>query len=52
VKFGTSDSNDIGPHTKNLISELKSQEFLRYLERVTNIPGLIPDPWDVGGGNG
>lgn len=33
-----------------LIAELKSMEFVRFLERLTKIPGLIPDPYDVGGG--
>ena len=51
VKFGVSDPAEVGQHTKNLIAELKSTEFLRYLERMTSIPGLIPDPWDIGGGN-
>ncbi len=35
---------------KNFLSELNSQEFIKYLEAVTGIDGLIPDPWLRGGG--
>ena len=42
-KYGTSDvRKTIGRATHELISELKSINFIGFLERVTNIPGLIP----------
>lgn len=29
---------------------MKSLEFIQFLEQVTGINGLIPDPYDLGGG--
>lgn len=37
--------NDI----KNLIEELASPKFLKVLEQITSIDGLIPDPYLAGG---
>ena len=45
-----------GPHesssgiVRNLFAELNSQAFLSFLEELTGIRGLIPDPYFVGGG--
>lgn len=36
--------------TSRLLDELKSQEFIRFLERITKVPGLLCDPFDEGGG--
>jgi hypothetical protein len=36
--------------TSRLLDELKSQEFIRFLERITRVPGLLSDPFDEGGG--
>ena len=38
--------NDI----RNLIEELASPKFLKVLEQITSIDGLIPDPYLAGGG--
>ena len=36
--------------TRNLLAELNSSAFLRFLEEMTGIAGLIPDPYFQGGG--
>jgi Rps23 Pro-64 3,4-dihydroxylase Tpa1-like proline 4-hydroxylase len=36
--------------TKNLLAELNSQAFLAFLEEMTGIEGLIPDPYYSGAG--
>lgn len=36
--------------TRNLLAELNSQAFLAFLEEMTGIKGLIPDPYFLGGG--
>ncbi len=38
------------PLITNLIAALNSSPFLEFLERMTGITGLIPDPHQVGGG--
>lgn len=38
------------PYTRNLFYVLNSRPFLRFLEEMTGIPGLIPDPYFAGGG--
>ena len=35
---------------RDMLTELNGPEFLSYLERVTGIRGLIPDPYLAGGG--
>lgn len=35
---------------RDMLFELNSQEFVQYLETLTGIDGLIPDPWLRGGG--
>lgn len=35
---------------RNLFAELNSQAFLGFLEELTGIPGLLPDPYFEGGG--
>jgi hypothetical protein len=35
---------------KALIAEMKSAKFIWLLERLTGISGLVPDPFDYGGG--
>lgn len=35
---------------RNIVVELSSPPFLRYLEALSGIPGLIPDPYLEGGG--
>jgi hypothetical protein len=38
------------PYTKNLFYALNSRPFLLFLEQLTGIEGLIPDPYFIGGG--
>jgi Rps23 Pro-64 3,4-dihydroxylase Tpa1-like proline 4-hydroxylase len=35
---------------RNLFAELNSSTFLRFLERLTGIEALLPDPYFIGGG--
>ncbi|MEM9579913.1 MAG: 2OG-Fe(II) oxygenase [Pseudomonadota bacterium] len=37
-------------YTKNLFYALNSRPFLQFLENMTGIPGLIPDPYFLGAG--
>lgn len=36
--------------TLNMLAELNSEAFIAFLERMTGIEGLIPDPYYTGGG--
>jgi hypothetical protein len=49
-KLATKDDSAMGPATRRLLAELNSSAFLDFLERLTGIDGLIPDPHFVGGG--
>ncbi len=40
----------MGPATRRLLAELNSATFIDFLERLTGIEGLIPDPHFEGGG--
>ena len=40
----------LGPYTRHVISRLNSSVFLSFLEKLTGIDGLIPDPHLSGGG--
>ena len=40
----------LGPYTKYLISRLSGPSFLGFLEQVTGITGLMPDPYLQGAG--
>jgi Rps23 Pro-64 3,4-dihydroxylase Tpa1-like proline 4-hydroxylase len=40
----------LGPYTRALFHSLNSKAFLGYLEELTGIEGLIPDPYFSGGG--
>jgi len=40
----------IGPYTRHLLAQLGSPRFLRFVEELTGIRGLIPDPYLHGGG--
>jgi hypothetical protein len=37
------------PYTRNLFYTLNSKAFLGFLEELTGIAGLIPDPYFIGG---
>lgn len=38
------------PHTRQLLYALNSKPFIAFLEAMTGIKGLIPDPYFMGGG--
>lgn len=49
-KLATRDEAQMGQRTISLIHQLNSSRFLRVLETMTGITGLIPDPYLEGGG--
>lgn len=49
-KIATTWKTKFGPHTRGYFTDLASPSFLKTLERVTNMWGLIPDPYQFGGG--
>jgi hypothetical protein len=49
-KLATRNEEQMGPRTLGLLHELNSSRFIRVLETVTGIEGLIPDPHLEGGG--
>jgi Rps23 Pro-64 3,4-dihydroxylase Tpa1-like proline 4-hydroxylase len=50
LKLGYSDEQHMPQVLRELIYTLNSSVFLRYLEKLTGIPNLLPDPHLVGGG--
>lgn len=50
VKLAISDTTQLGSATRHLFDELNGQVFVKFLESVTGIQGLIPDPHLWGGG--
>jgi hypothetical protein len=49
-KLASRDDSVMGPATRHLLAELNSSVFLTFLEALTGIEGLIPDPHFFGGG--
>jgi hypothetical protein len=49
-KFTESDWEKFGPTTQDFVSACNSGPFLKALEELTGIPGLIADPYLSGGG--
>jgi len=49
-KLATKDDAAMGAATRHLLAELNSSAFLDFLERLTGIEGLVPDPHFLGGG--
>ena len=49
-KLATHDEQRMGPFTRQLIAQLNGGPFLRFLETLTGIQGLVPDPHLLGGG--
>jgi len=49
-KFQQSDDKKLGTATISVIQYMNSGSFLSFLEEITGIDGLIPDPYLVGGG--
>lgn len=50
VKLAISDTTQLGSVTRHLFNELNDQVFVEFLEKVTGIRGVIPDPHLWGGG--
>jgi hypothetical protein len=50
LKRGLAEEALMGPVTRAFLHSLNSVTFLRFLERLSGIPGLIPDPAFGGGG--
>jgi len=50
IKLSLSETARMGPATRALLAELNGQVFVDFLERLTGIEGLIPDPHLLGGG--
>lgn len=49
-KLATKDDSAMGEATRHLLAELNSAAFIDFLQRLTGIEGLVPDPHFVGGG--
>ena len=49
-KLATREEAQMGPRTLGLLHELNSSRFVRFLEALTGVEGLIPDPHFEGGG--
>jgi Rps23 Pro-64 3,4-dihydroxylase Tpa1-like proline 4-hydroxylase len=50
VKLAIADTMQMGSTTRHLLNEMNGQVFLEFLESVTGIDGLVPDPHLWGGG--
>lgn len=50
VKLQSTGEEGLGPHTRQLLNQFNSSPFLAFLEALTGIDGLVPDPHYVGGG--
>lgn len=50
VKRYYRDEERLGPHTRHLLGQLNSSVFIGFLEELTGIEGLLPDPSLSGGG--
>jgi len=50
LKLALRDTEQMGPLTRAVIAELNGQTFIEFLEAVTGITGIVPDPHLVGGG--
>ena len=50
LKLGYSDESKLSDTLRQLFHELNSGVFIKYLERLTSIPNILPDPHLIGGG--
>ena len=50
IKWGLPDERAMNPLTRRMIHELQAPAFLGFLEELSGIRGLIPDPYLLGGG--
>src|SRR5205085_5418124 len=49
-KLASTENIDVGPTAREVFGALNSSSFIGFLEQLTGISGLIPDPHFVGGG--
>jgi hypothetical protein len=49
-KLATKEDSPMGPTTRHLLAELNSAAFIDFLEGLTGIQGVVPDPHFEGGG--
>jgi len=49
-KLASKDDSTMGPATRRLLAEFNSSAFVTFLEQLTGIEGLVPDPHLEGGG--
>ncbi len=49
-KLESKNESELSPFLKQFLNELNSSAFIKFLEKVTGISGLIPDPHFFGGG--
>jgi len=49
-KLASQGDADIGPYVRALISVMNSGMFIEFIEKLTGISGLLPDPHLTGGG--
>ncbi len=50
LKLATSDEDRMGPLLRQLVAQFNSRVFIEFLEALTGIQGLVPDPHLHGGG--
>jgi Rps23 Pro-64 3,4-dihydroxylase Tpa1-like proline 4-hydroxylase len=50
LKLALADTTQMGAATRNLLAEFNGQVFIQFLETLTGIDGLVPDPHYSGGG--
>ena len=50
AKLASTAQTSMGPITRHLLGEFNGAVMCEFLENLTGIDGLIPDPWLLGGG--
>jgi Rps23 Pro-64 3,4-dihydroxylase Tpa1-like proline 4-hydroxylase len=50
IKLASSKEEQMGPFTRFLLYQLNSSTFIQFLEKLSGIEGLVPDPHLWGGG--
>src|SRR5262249_34881442 len=50
IKLASRAEDQLGPSTRALVNRLNSSPFLAFLEELTGMEGLLPDPHLEGGG--
>lgn len=49
-KLGSNKEHELGPFTRSFLQYLNSSDFICFLEELTGLSGLLPDPHFFGGG--